>query len=140
MPFILTSPSSANITVAAVTKLYQEPWLGKLEAADAGRWADELLLLVTVTNASEALALGAFLSTGLFPPVQSIGGICYQALYQRVLSSASDVQAKVTCYVGAVLCPVLGLPSLIVGAAAASTSICTYLLRPNHLQPSLLVF
>uniref|UniRef100_H3DMA6 High-affinity choline transporter 1-like n=2 Tax=Tetraodon nigroviridis TaxID=99883 RepID=H3DMA6_TETNG len=96
VPFILTSPSAANITVAAVTHLYQEPWLGKLEPAEAGRWVDELLLL-------------------------SIGGICYQAFYQRVLSSASDVQAKITCYVGAALCPILGLPSLIIGAAAAST-------------------
>lgn len=48
--------------------------------------------------------------------------MCYQAFYQRVLSSASDVQAKITCYVGAALCPILGLPSLIIGAAAASTS------------------
>eukprot|EP00066_Takifugu_rubripes_P022440 XP_011611706.1 PREDICTED: high affinity choline transporter 1-like isoform X1 [Takifugu rubripes] len=97
VPFVLTSPSSANITVAAVTKLYQEPWIGKLEVEDVGCWIDELLLL-------------------------SIGGMCYQAFYQRVLSSASDVQAKITCYVGAALCPILGLPSLIIGAAAASTN------------------
>lgn len=50
VPFILTSPSSANITVAAVTKLYQEPWIGKLEVEDVGCWIDELLLLVTVLN------------------------------------------------------------------------------------------
>lgn len=50
MPFILLSPSSANITVAAVTKLYQEPWIGKLEVQDVGCWIDELLLLVTVLN------------------------------------------------------------------------------------------
>lgn len=46
VPFILTSPTSANITVAAVTKLYQEPWIGKIESDDIGRWIDELLLLV----------------------------------------------------------------------------------------------
>lgn len=46
VPFILTSPASANITVAAVTELYQEPWIGKLETEDVGRWLDELLLLV----------------------------------------------------------------------------------------------
>lgn len=50
MPFILTSPSAANITIAAVTNLYQEPWIGKLEPEDAGGWIDELLLLVTLTR------------------------------------------------------------------------------------------
>lgn len=47
VPFILTSPFSANVTLAAVTKVYQEPWIGKVELEDAGRWIDELLLLVT---------------------------------------------------------------------------------------------
>ncbi|XP_051248444.1 high-affinity choline transporter 1-like isoform X1 [Dicentrarchus labrax] len=97
VPFILTSPSSANITVAAVTKLYQEPWIGKLELEDTGRWIDDILLM-------------------------AIGGICYQAFYQRVLSTATDKQAKITCYAGAVLCPILGMPSLIIGAVAASTN------------------
>ncbi|KAM6961796.1 high-affinity choline transporter 1-like isoform 2-T2 [Tautogolabrus adspersus] len=97
VPFILTSPTSANITVAAVTKLYQEPWLGKLELEQSGRWIDDVLLL-------------------------AFGGICYQAFYQRVLSTATDAQAKITCYAGAVLCPFLGIPSLIIGAAAASTN------------------
>lgn len=46
VPFILTNPSSANFTVAAVTKLHQEPWVGKLELEDAGRWVDEILVLV----------------------------------------------------------------------------------------------
>lgn len=50
VPFILTSPTSANITVAAVTKLYQEPWIGKIESDDIGRWIDELLLLVKGTK------------------------------------------------------------------------------------------
>ncbi|XP_074496349.1 high affinity choline transporter 1-like [Sebastes fasciatus] len=96
VPFILASPSSANITVAAVTKLHQGPWIGKLELEDAGRWVDDLLLM-------------------------AIGGLCYQAFYQRVLSAATDTQAKITCYAGAILCPILGIPSLIIGAAAAST-------------------
>ncbi|XP_074481353.1 high affinity choline transporter 1-like [Sebastes fasciatus] len=96
VPFILTSPSSANITVAAVTNLHQEPWIGKLELEDAGRWVDDVLLV-------------------------AIGGICYQAFYQRVLAAATDTQAKITCYVGAVLIAILGLPSLIIGAVAAST-------------------
>ncbi|XP_059182344.1 high affinity choline transporter 1-like [Centropristis striata] len=97
VPFILVSPSSANITVAAVTKLYQEPWIGKLELEDAGPWVDEILLL-------------------------GIGALCYQAFYQRILSTPTDAQAKITCYAGAVLCPILAVPSLIIGATAASTN------------------
>ncbi|KAG7496915.1 high affinity choline transporter 1-like [Solea senegalensis] len=97
VPFILTSPPAANFTLAAVTHLYQEPWIGKLELENAGRWTDDILLV-------------------------SIGGICYQAFYQRVLSTATDTQAKMTCYVAAVLCPILGIPSLIIGAVAASTN------------------
>ncbi|KAM7378195.1 hypothetical protein PAMA_013204 [Pampus argenteus] len=97
VPFILISPSSANFTVAAVTRLYQEPWTGKLELEDTGRWVDDFLLM-------------------------SIGGLCYQAFYQRVLSTATDAQAKITCYVGAALCPILGIPSIIIGAVAASTN------------------
>ncbi|KAF7655311.1 hypothetical protein LDENG_00058200 [Lucifuga dentata] len=96
VPFILSSPFSANVTAATVTKLYQEPWLGKLKLEDAGRWIDELLLLAT-------------------------GGICYQAFHQRLLSTASDTHARITCYAGAVLCLILGIPSLIVGAVATST-------------------
>ncbi|XP_030004189.1 high affinity choline transporter 1-like [Sphaeramia orbicularis] len=97
VPFILTTPSAANITAAAVNKLYQDPWVGKLEMEDVGCWIDNLLLL-------------------------SIGGICYQAFYQRVLSAATDAQAKITCYIGAVLCPILAIPSVVAGALAASTN------------------
>ncbi|KAJ0056966.1 hypothetical protein NL108_000778, partial [Boleophthalmus pectinirostris] len=96
VPFIMMSPYAANVTVSAVNEMYQSPWLGKISQEDIGLWVDELLLL-------------------------SIGGICYQAFYQRVLSAASDAQAKLTCFVGAVLCPILGIPSVLVGAVAAST-------------------
>ncbi|XP_068442814.1 high-affinity choline transporter 1-like [Clinocottus analis] len=97
VPFILANPSSANITVAAVTKLYQEPWIGIIEPEEAGRWVDDLLLL-------------------------AVGGICYQAFYQRVLSTATDAQAKITCYAGAVFGSILAIPSLVIGAVAASTN------------------
>ncbi|KAJ4921065.1 hypothetical protein JOQ06_026036, partial [Pogonophryne albipinna] len=88
VPFILASPSSANFTVAAVTKLHQEPWIGRLELEDAGRWVENILLI---------------------------------AFYQRVLSTATDAQAKITCYAAAVFCPILGIPSILIGAVAAST-------------------
>ncbi|XP_030576349.1 high-affinity choline transporter 1-like [Archocentrus centrarchus] len=97
VPFILISPHSANFTIAAVSKLHQEPWIGKLELEDIGCWIDELLLL-------------------------GIGGICYQAFYQRVLSIATHTKARTTCFAAAALCPILGIPSLIIGAVAASTN------------------
>lgn len=49
VPFILMSPASTDITVTAVTKLYQEPWTGRLKLADAGCWLDDLLLVVMST-------------------------------------------------------------------------------------------
>ncbi|XP_015196648.1 high-affinity choline transporter 1-like isoform X4 [Lepisosteus oculatus] len=51
----------------------------------------------------------------------TLGGICYQAFYQRILAVASTTQAQVTCYVGSIFCFVLGIPSVIIGAVAAST-------------------
>ncbi|XP_033845169.2 high affinity choline transporter 1-like isoform X2 [Periophthalmus magnuspinnatus] len=96
VPFVLTSTYFNNITESAVKRVYQEPWIGQIKLEDAGCWLDDLMLL-------------------------AIGGICYQAFYQRVLSAASDAQAKLTCFVGAVLCPILGIPSVLVGAVAAST-------------------
>jgi len=53
---------------------------------------------------------------------KAIGGVCYQDFYQRVLSTATDAQAKITCYAAAVFCPILGIPSILIGAVAASTS------------------
>ncbi|KAJ0057012.1 hypothetical protein NL108_000834, partial [Boleophthalmus pectinirostris] len=96
VPFILSSPYFNTITESAVNRIYQEPWIGQIKMEDIGSWVDNVLLL-------------------------SISGMCYQAFYQRVLSAASDAQAKLTCFVGAVLCPILGIPSVLVGAVAAST-------------------
>lgn len=50
VPFILTTPATANFTAAALTNLHQEPWLGKLQLEDAGRWLDDVLLLVLITD------------------------------------------------------------------------------------------
>lgn len=46
VPFAVTNPATSNITQAALTSLYQEPWIGKLEPEYIGTWMDELLLLV----------------------------------------------------------------------------------------------
>lgn len=46
VPFVMTNPATSNITEAALTSVYQEPWMGKLEPEYIGTWMDELLLLV----------------------------------------------------------------------------------------------
>lgn len=71
VPFVVTNPATSNITDAALTSLYQEPWMGKLEPEDIGTWMDELLFLVRkkqkgvggrVTIYNTGLILGAQLN------------------------------------------------------------------------------
>lgn len=52
---------------------------------------------------------------------QALGGLAYQAFYQRILSASSYTQAQVTCFASSAFCLVLGIPSVLVGAVAAST-------------------
>ncbi|CAB1346077.1 unnamed protein product, partial [Coregonus sp. 'balchen'] len=51
----------------------------------------------------------------------TLGGICYQAFYQRVLATATVAQAQFTCYAASVVCFILSIPPLLIGAVAAST-------------------
>ena len=52
--------------------------------------------------------------------LQALGGLAYQALYQRILSAASSAQAQVTCFAAAGTVFVMGIPSVVIGAVAAS--------------------
>lgn len=52
---------------------------------------------------------------------QALGGLAYQAFYQRILSASSYTQAQVTCFASSAFCLVLGIPSVLIGAVAAST-------------------
>ncbi|XP_015196647.1 high affinity choline transporter 1-like isoform X2 [Lepisosteus oculatus] len=108
VPFTLLSPASTDIAYTAVNELYQSPWIGKIEPTELGRWLDDVLLVVMSDRQMNH-------------PFQTLGGICYQAFYQRILAVASTTQAQVTCYVGSIFCFVLGIPSVIIGAVAAST-------------------
>lgn len=51
---------------------------------------------------------------------QALGGLSYQALYQRILSAASTTQAQITCYAAALPLFIMGIPSVTIAAAAAS--------------------
>ncbi|XP_029378306.1 high-affinity choline transporter 1-like [Echeneis naucrates] len=94
--FLLLGPAVTDVSWP--THLNQTngyTWMGELALEDAGKWIDELLLL-------------------------ALGGLSYQALYQRILSSASSAQAQVTCYAAAGTTFMMGIPSVIVGGVAVS--------------------
>lgn len=47
VPFLILSPAVADISQTAfVNQSSGNSWIGELELADAGKWADEMLLLV----------------------------------------------------------------------------------------------
>ncbi|XP_056265000.1 high affinity choline transporter 1-like [Pseudoliparis swirei] len=96
VPFLLTNPHSLDISLTAYNQTFQAPWVGTVEPYEAGKWFDDFMLL-------------------------ALGGLAYQAFYQRILSASSYTQAQVTCYASSAFCLVLGIPSILVGAVAAST-------------------
>ncbi|KAF7224514.1 high-affinity choline transporter 1 isoform X1 [Nothobranchius furzeri] len=96
VPFLVLSPAVNVISqTAPFNQSHGDAWLGRLELEDSGKWVDEILLL-------------------------ALGGLSYQALYQRILSAASSVQAQITCYAAAGTVFIMGIPSVIIGVMAAS--------------------
>ncbi|KAM7002990.1 high affinity choline transporter 1-like [Tautogolabrus adspersus] len=97
IPFLLLSPAVTDLSQsqAHLNQSNGQSWLGELELADAGKWADEMLLL-------------------------ALGGLAYQALYQRILSASSSAQAQVTCFAAAGTVFIMGIPSVVIGVVAAS--------------------
>ncbi|XP_063300694.1 high affinity choline transporter 1 [Pelobates fuscus] len=96
VPFAITHPAVTDITVTAVTKVYKEPWLGSIQSADIWSWLDSFLLLI-------------------------LGGIPWQAYFQRVLSASSATYAQVLSILAAFGCLVMAVPSILIGAIGAST-------------------
>ncbi|XP_073330492.1 high affinity choline transporter 1-like isoform X2 [Pagrus major] len=96
VPFMMTNPHSLDISLTAYNETFQAPWVGKVELDEAGKWFDDFMLL-------------------------ALGGLAYQAFYQRILSASSYSQAQVTCFASSAFCLVLGIPSVLIGAVAAST-------------------
>ncbi|KAF0027903.1 hypothetical protein F2P81_020644 [Scophthalmus maximus] len=96
VPFLLTSPTSVDITTTSFNRTFQAPWVGSLTADRAWMWADLFLLL-------------------------SVGDLGFQDFHQRTLSASSSASAKLRCYAAAVLIPTFGIPPVLIGAVAAST-------------------
>ncbi|XP_033997085.1 high-affinity choline transporter 1-like isoform X1 [Trematomus bernacchii] len=96
IPFLLLSPAVADVShTINLNQTIGTSWVGELKLEDAGKWADEMLLL-------------------------ALGGLAYQALYQRILSAASSTQAQVTCFAAAGSVFIMGIPSVIIGAVAST--------------------
>lgn len=53
--------------------------------------------------------------------LQTLGGIPWQAYFQRVLSSSSATYAQVLSFLAAFGCLVMALPAVLIGAIGAST-------------------
>lgn len=68
-------------------------------------------------------ALGSLLAPSAFvSSLQGLGNLGLQNFHQRTLSAASSSTAKITCFAAAFIVPTLGIPPILLGAAAASTS------------------
>ncbi|XP_039669613.1 high-affinity choline transporter 1-like isoform X2 [Perca fluviatilis] len=96
VPFILMNAHSTDITKTAFNFTYQAPWIGSVDKERAWRWIDNFLLL-------------------------AFGNLGYQDFHQRTLSAASSATARITCFIAAPLILILGIPSMLIGAVAAST-------------------
>ncbi|XP_028656273.1 high affinity choline transporter 1-like [Erpetoichthys calabaricus] len=96
IPFLMTNSAVTDITYTATHEVYQVPWIGTVDEKTVWPLIDNLLLI-------------------------TLGGLCYQAFFQRVLAVSTTRQAQVTCYVAAACCFSLGIPPVLIGAVAAST-------------------
>ncbi|KAL2087559.1 hypothetical protein ACEWY4_016387 [Coilia grayii] len=96
VPFILLNPIPLDISLTAFNHTYQPPWTGRVETQDICIWLDEFLLL-------------------------SVGVLGFQCFHQRTLSCSSAVTAQIICFVSAIMSLILGIPSVLIGAVAAST-------------------
>ncbi|XP_033829636.1 high-affinity choline transporter 1-like isoform X1 [Periophthalmus magnuspinnatus] len=97
VPFVLMSPYTEEITKTAHTFIYQAPWSGSINKQNVWIWIDNFLLLC-------------------------LGNLGYQDFHQRTLSSSSSSTARITCFIAAPMIFVLGIPPVLIGAAAVSTN------------------
>ncbi|XP_053312512.1 high affinity choline transporter 1-like [Spea bombifrons] len=96
VPFALVNSASENIAYTAVNELYQVPWTGTIEPRYIARWLDDLVYL-------------------------GLGGIAWQTYFQRILAASTSKQATVSSCLSGLLCAVMAVPSVVIGAVAAST-------------------
>ncbi|KAM9814822.1 high-affinity choline transporter 1-like [Syngnathus typhle] len=96
IPFVLLSPAVTDLVqTTQLNHSSVHSWIGEVKFEDAGKWTDDFLIL-------------------------ALGGLAYQALHQRILAAASSSKAQITCFGAAGAAFLMGIPSVIIGAAAAS--------------------
>uniref|UniRef100_A0A8B9F5Z4 High affinity choline transporter 1 n=1 Tax=Amazona collaria TaxID=241587 RepID=A0A8B9F5Z4_9PSIT len=96
IPFALMNSATESIYYTATHQSHQDPWIGKIEKQYLGRWLDDFFYLV-------------------------LGSIPWQTYFQRVLSAALPGQARLISYLSGLGCFSMAIPSVIIGAVAAST-------------------
>jgi high affinity choline transporter 7 len=99
---ILCIPFAANHK--AVKNIFEtkQDWIGEVKTVDIATYIDLMLVLI-------------------------FGGIPWQVYFQRVLSAKTEKSAMYLSYIAAIGCFVAGIPPLIIGAIAKSTSWPFYL-------------
>uniref|UniRef100_A0A8C5SQY7 High-affinity choline transporter 1 n=1 Tax=Laticauda laticaudata TaxID=8630 RepID=A0A8C5SQY7_LATLA len=96
IPFAIMNPATENIFHTATHNISQAPWTGKIEPEFYGRWFDDFLYLV-------------------------LGAIPWQTYFQRVLAASSHKEARLISYFSGLGCFIMAIPSVLIGAVAAST-------------------
>ncbi|KAM8852405.1 high-affinity choline transporter 1-like [Synchiropus picturatus] len=96
VPFVLMNPHCMDISKTLMNNTIHGPWIGALELQNAWKMVDLFLSLC-------------------------LGSLGYQCTHQRIMSASSASTAKRTMFASALLLPIFGIPSILFGAAAAST-------------------
>ncbi|XP_068446827.1 high affinity choline transporter 1-like [Clinocottus analis] len=96
VPFVLTSDVYTDISETAFNHTHHGSWLGHVESDKVWRWIDQFLLMTLDSLAS-------------------------QDFHQRTLSSSSMSTARIICFIAAGAVIIVGIPSVLIGAVAAST-------------------
>ncbi|XP_055013810.1 high-affinity choline transporter 1-like isoform X2 [Boleophthalmus pectinirostris] len=96
VPFVLMNPSTLDISQTLLNNTLHAPWVGQTDLKTIGIKLDDFLYL-------------------------ALGSLGYQCVHQRTLSASSTHTATVTCCFASVLTVIMGIPSLLIGAAASST-------------------
>ncbi|XP_051882504.1 high-affinity choline transporter 1-like [Pristis pectinata] len=96
LPFASSHPAVTSISTTYTQYVYHEPWSGTIPAKKAWIWIDNYCLMI-------------------------LGGIPWQAYFQRVLSASTAARAQIMSIVASICTLILAIPSVIFGAIGVST-------------------
>ncbi|XP_068184041.1 high-affinity choline transporter 1-like isoform X2 [Antennarius striatus] len=96
VPFVLMNPSTLDISQTLMNNTLHAPWIGQPEMKKIWIMIDDFLLL-------------------------ALGCSGCQLFHQRNLSASSPASARFTCIAAGFILWIFGIPSILIGAATAST-------------------